>query len=99
MAKVIEVTTPKENTVTLDEPIKRGDTLIYSVEVVKPNAGHLRGIGLAALGNADVDALVILLPRITLPALTTQDCKSLCLPDLVALAGMVVSFLSTNSEV
>ncbi|RJT48151.1 phage tail assembly protein, partial [Rahnella variigena] len=52
-----------ENIVILEEPIKRGDTLITQIEIIKPNAGHLRGIGLAALANADVDALTVILPR------------------------------------
>ncbi len=87
-----------ENIVILEEPIKRGDTLIDQVEIIKPNAGHLRGIGLAALANADVDALTVILPRITVPNLTAQDCKSLNLPDLIALAGKVIGFLSPKSE-
>ena len=87
-----------ENIVILEEPIKRGDTMIDQVEIIKPNAGHLRGIGLASLANADVDALTVILPRITLPNLTTQECKSLNLPDLIALAGKVIGFLSPKSE-
>jgi hypothetical protein len=87
-----------ENVVILEEPIKRGDTLIDQVEIIKPNAGHLRGIGLAALANADVDALTVILPRITVPNLTAQDCKSLNLPDLIAMAGKVIGFLSPKSE-
>jgi hypothetical protein len=87
-----------ENIVILEEPIKRGDTLIDQVEIIKPNAGHLRGIGLASLANADVDALTVILPRITVPNLTAQDCKSLNLPDLIAMAGKVIGFLSPKSE-
>ncbi|ADW72227.1 tail E family protein [Rahnella aceris] len=87
-----------ENVVILEEPIKRGDTLITQIEIIKPNAGHLRGIGLAALANADVDALTVILPRITVPNLTAQDCKSLNLPDLIAMAGKVIGFLSPKSE-
>ena len=87
-----------ENIVILEEPIKRGEMEISQIEIIKPNAGHLRGIGLASLANADVDALTVILPRITLPNLTTQECKSLNLPDLIALAGKVIGFLSPKSE-
>lgn len=87
-----------ENIVILEEPVKRGDTLITQIEIIKPNAGHLRGIGLAALANADVDALTVILPRITVPNLTIQDCKSLHLPDLIAMADKVIGFLSPKSE-
>ena len=87
-----------ENIVILEEPIKRGEMEISQIEIIKPNAGHLRGIGLASLANADVDALTVILPRITLPNLTTQECKTLNLPDLIALAGKVIGFLSPKSE-
>ncbi|QBJ08203.1 phage tail assembly protein [Rahnella aquatilis] len=87
-----------ENIVILEEPIARGELVISQVEIIKPNAGHLRGIGLAALANADVDALTVILPRITVPNLTAQDCKSLNLPDLIAMAGKVIGFLSPKSE-
>ena len=84
----------KENLVTLDTPIKRGETTIAEVQVIKPTAGALRGVGLAAVANADVDALLIVLPRVTYPSLTKEECARLELPDLVALAGQVVGFLS-----
>lgn len=87
----------KENTVTLDSPIKRGETLIAEVQVMKPTAGTLRGVGLAAVANADVDALLVILPRVTVPNLTKEECARLELPDFVALAGQVVGFLSPNS--
>lgn len=87
----------KENTVTLDTPIQRGETTITEVQVIKPNAGALRGVGLAAIANADVDALLVVLPRVTVPNPTKEECARLELPDLVALAGKVVGFLSPNS--
>lgn len=87
-----------ENSVTLDYPIKRGDTTITDVQIIKPNAGSLRGVGLAAVANADVDALLVILPRVTYPNLTKEECVRLELPDFVALAGQVIGFLSPKSE-
>lgn len=87
-----------ENTVTLETPIKRGETEINQVEIIKPNAGSLRGVGLASLANADVDALLIVLPRLTIPSLTKDEVSNMDLPDLVTLAGKVISFLSPKSE-
>ena len=83
-----------DNTVILDVPLKRGEMEITEVQVTKPTAGSLRGIGLAALANADVDALITILPRITYPNLTKEECSRLELPDLIALAGKVIGFLS-----
>lgn len=47
--------------------------------------------------NSEVDALIKVLPRMTAPMLTEQEVAALELPDLVALAGKVVGFLSPNS--
>ncbi|ELY4129978.1 phage tail assembly protein [Cronobacter turicensis] len=87
-----------ENTVTLVNPVKRGEQEISTITVIKPNAGTLRGVGLAALANCEVDALIKVLPRMTYPNLTEQEVIALELPDLLALAGKVVGFLSPTSE-
>ncbi|EOW6409671.1 phage tail assembly protein [Cronobacter malonaticus] len=92
------MTQTNENTVTLVNPVKRGEQEISTITVIKPNAGTLRGVGLAALANCEVDALIKVLPRMTYPNLTEQEVIALELPDLLALAGKVVGFLSPTSE-
>ena len=89
--------TENPNIVILDNPIMRGEQKIEQVTVTRPNAGTLRGVSLASLANSDVDALIKVLPRMTAPMLTEQEVAALELPDLVALAGKVVGFLSPNS--
>ncbi|OAM68312.1 phage tail assembly protein, partial [Yersinia enterocolitica] len=59
-----------ENVVVLETPLKRGDTLITEIEVYRPNAGALRGVRLSDVAHSDVDALIVVLPRITTPTLT-----------------------------
>ncbi|QJT82045.1 phage tail assembly protein [Kosakonia sp. MUSA4] len=86
-----------DNVVTLETPIKRGEQLINAVTLMKPNAGSLRGLSLAAVANAEVDTLIKVLPRITSPSLTEQEVAALDLADMVALAGKVVGFLSPVS--
>ena len=86
------------NVVALDTPIKRGDTLITEVNVIRPNAGALRGVSLADVASSNVDALLMVLPRITYPTLTKEECAALSLPDMVGLAGKVINFLLPNSE-
>jgi len=85
------------NVITLQTPIKRGEQEISSLTLIKPNAGTLRGLSLAAVANAEVDALIKVLPRITSPSLTEHEVVSLDLADMVALAGKVVGFLSPAS--
>ena len=92
-----EIDTVNPNVVTLDKPIKRAGQTIDKVTLIEPNAGTLRGVSLAAVANSEVDALIKVLPRMTAPMLTEQEVAALELPDLVALAGKVVGFLSPNS--
>jgi len=89
--------TANDNLVTLNTPLARGESELTQIEVIKPTAGALRGVGLAAVANADVDALMIVLPRLTLPSLTKEECSRLDVVDLVALAGKVIGFLSPTS--
>ncbi|WLI76963.1 phage tail assembly protein [Kosakonia sp. H02] len=86
-----------DNVITLQTPINRGEQVINTVTLMKPNAGALRGLSLASVANADVDALIKVLPRITSPSLTEQEVGALDLADMVALAGKVVGFLSPVS--
>ncbi|ELN2735917.1 phage tail assembly protein [Pluralibacter gergoviae] len=83
--------------ITLETPVKRGEQIIDTLTLMKPNAGTLRGLSLAAVANAEIDALIKVLPRITAPSLTEQEAAALDLVDMVALAGKVVSFLSPVS--
>lgn len=81
------------NTVTLDEPLKRGEQTIEEVTLRKPSAGELRGTSLAALANLEVTALQKVLPRISTPMLTEADVANLDPADLVQLGGVFSGFL------
>lgn len=86
-----------ENVVTFEAPVKRGGQIIESVTMITPNTGTLRGVSLASVANSDIDALIKVLPRMTMPSLTEQEVAALSLPDILALAGKVVGFLSPSS--
>ena len=79
--------------ITLSQPIKRGDKEITEITVNKPTVPALKGLKLM-----DVDALRILLPRVTQPVLHRADFDSMEVADFVELAGAAVSFLGKNSE-
>lgn len=87
-----------ENTVVFETPLKRGEGEIKQVELIKPTAGSLRGVRLADLCQSDVDALLTVLPRITLPSLTKAECNALDPIDLISLGGKVIGFLQTKSD-
>lgn len=83
--------------VTLDTPLKRGDTEITSIELRKPDAGALRGTNLQDLIVLDVNALAKVLPRISTPSLTEQEVFRLDPADLVQLGSEFAGFLAPKS--
>jgi len=85
---------PASPTVTLDEPITRGEQTISEISLRKPNAGELRGVSLLELAQLDVSALHKVLPRITTPTLTEADISKLCLADLLALGAEIAGFFA-----
>ena len=84
--------------IELDEPIKRGDSFITSLTVRKPKAGALRGISLIELGNLNVSALQVVLPRITEPTLTAHDIANMDPADLLSVGVEVAGFLASKAD-
>ncbi|MEQ1966422.1 phage tail assembly protein [Xenorhabdus nematophila] len=97
MTEQLPVTQPEQATVTLDDPIVRGTTTISDVIIRKPNSGALRGVRLQALMEMDVDSIMLVLPRITAPALTKNDLLLMSPGDLINLSIEVVNFLLPKS--
>lgn len=89
--------TPAPTTVTLEEPVKREGGDILAVQVRRPSSGELRGLSLAELLNSNVDPLIKLLPRITLPTLAEAEIKKLAPSDLVQFSGAVINFLAPKA--
>ena len=85
-------------TVKLDEPIRRGEQVIDTIQLRKPKSGELRGVSLVDLAHVNVAALQIVLPRITIPTLTTQDVARLDPADLLSLGVEVASFLAGKAD-
>ena len=84
--------------ITLSKPIKRGDKEITEITVNKPTVPALKGLKLMDVFSTDVDALRILLPRVTQPVLHRADFDTMEVADFVELAGAAVGFLGKNSE-
>ena len=89
--------TPTTETITLDQPIQRGDQQITAVTLRKPMAGELRGVNLMAVMQMDVTAAITLLPRITAPSLTPQEVERMDPADLVEIGSTVAGFLLRKS--
>ena len=83
--------------ITLDTPIKRGETTITEITLNKPASGALRGVALVPLLQMDVNALALVLPRISTPTLTAQEILALDPADLLQLSTEVTNFLLPKS--
>ena len=79
-------------TVTLETPIVRGDTSVATLQLRKPASGELRGLSLAEITTLKTDALIELLPRITIPNLTGAEVEALDPADLFQCAIEVAGF-------
>lgn len=82
-------TNPSINLVT---PIVRGETRIESITLRKPASGELRGLSLSDLLRLDVDALITVIPRISIPTLNEAECRELDVEDLTSIGTEVVGF-------
>lgn len=79
-------------TVRLAYPIRRKGGDIAEIVLRKPKAGALRGLKIEELYQTDVNALIVLLPRITQPALIPAEIEDMESEDLIELAGAVKGF-------
>jgi len=78
--------------ITLETPIQRGETTIQTITLHKPTAGHLRGTGIRAVLDMDVDTIVTLAPRISDPKITDAEARKLELSDLMQMGVAIASF-------
>lgn len=78
--------------VRLAHPIRRKGGDITELTLRKPKAGALRGLKIEDLYQTDVNALLVLLPRITEPALIAAEIEDMESEDLIELAGAVKGF-------
>ncbi|HZG31905.1 MAG TPA: phage tail assembly protein [Sphingopyxis sp.] len=88
----------KFKTITLDDPIKRGDTEITAITLRKPQAGELRGLTLEDLLKTDVDTILKLIPRISDPALIDQEVAVMDPADLTECGGAIRGFFMTKAQ-
>ena len=89
---------PNIETITLDNPIKRGEQTITTLTIRKPKTGALRGIALADVLKIDVDAMIKIIPRVSNPNVTESEVSDLDLADFTKLATAVVGFFAPQSE-
>lgn len=78
--------------VTLKKPIKRGEKTIDTIGLRRPDSGELRGLSLVAVARLEVDALAILIARISDPHVTAAEFTSMDPADMLAIGGEIAGF-------
>jgi hypothetical protein len=91
-------TGPVLRTVMLDAPIMRGAQTIDTLQLRKPRSGELRGLSLVDLGQLKVDALIKILPRISMPTITEVEVGNMETADLLACGAEIGGFLLQKSQ-
>lgn len=89
---------PKIRTVTLDEPITRGEQTIGTLQLRKPSAGELRGLTLVDLTQLKVDTVIKILPRITMPPITDMEAATMSSEDLLQCGVEIGCFFLTRAQ-
>ena len=89
---------PKTATITLEEPIVRGDKEIGEIALRRPDAGALRGLSLMDLVRMDNDAVASVLPRISSPPLIDAEVAQLSPADRFACAVEIASFFMKRAD-
>lgn len=89
---------PAFETIDLAEPIVRGETTIEQLTLRKPKSGELRGLTLTDVIGTDIATILKLIPRISEPVLTDDECQNLDPADLNEIGGAIRGFFMTKAE-
>ena len=89
---------PIFESIDLAEPIVRGETSIDRLTLRKPKAGELRGLALGDLIQLDIGTILKVVPRISEPSLTDEECAALDPADLSEIGGTIRGFFMTKAE-
>lgn len=84
----------KKPDVTLTTAIKVDGKDVTGVDLRKPSTGELRGLKLTDVMQMDTDAMLKLLPRITVPPLSGAQVADLDPADFLAMCGKTVLFFT-----
>lgn len=92
-------TQPAVAVVNLVTPIRREGGDISSFTLRKPKGGELRGLKVQDIVNTDVNTILALAPRICSPFIAQEEFANLDADDFAEVAGTIMGFFMTRSQV
>lgn len=90
--------TPKPEMISLEKPIVRGELTITDIEIRRPTAGELRGLKLQDLMQGDVNSVIAVLPRISVPPVLPHEAEKMDPADLATVGGAVMGFFMSKTD-
>lgn len=84
--------------VNLVEPILRDSGPIETLALRKPKAGELRGLNIKDLMTGDISAVIIVLPRISIPFITDAEAANMSTEDIAEIGGTIQGFFITQEQ-
>lgn len=90
--------TKKTYDVTLSKAVQIDGKEVTGIDLRKPKSGELRGLKLTDILQMDVDSMITLLPRISMPPLSGVQAGNLEPEDLTALSVKAVSFFAKPGQ-
>lgn len=100
-AEIAAVTQPKNQfaTVTLSEPIRRGELVIEKITLRKPKAGELRGgLSMVDIFQCEIDTMLKIIPRISDPVLIADEVDNLDPDDLASMINEIRGFFMSADQ-
>ncbi|MBF7690867.1 phage tail assembly protein [Acinetobacter pollinis] len=85
-------------TIELDSDIQIAGQRLEKLDIRKPNIQALSGVKISDLLQADVNAILKVLPRVSNPTLTTQQVNQLEPSDIAQVGGVLMIFLQPKSQ-
>ena len=79
--------------INLNSPIAYGDGKLNKFTIRNPTAGDLRGILLINLIQGDTDAIITILPRLSMPIITAQQAATISFADITEIFKGLSGFL------
>ncbi len=82
---------------TLEHGIERDGKMITEITLTAPNAGALRNLKYFDIVMLDIDALMVLLPRISTPTVMEEEVANFTFADLTRFAEAFSVFFERGS--
>lgn len=84
--------------IVLKTPIKRGSANVSGVMLRRPEFADLEGVSMVELASGQIEAIQVILPRVTKPSILSEEIEQLDINDLERMTAYICLFLLTKKQ-